>query len=128
MSARRSRWPAAVSAAVLGLATAARCTAGPPAVADTNAPAFPLKLSADRRCLVDSKGTPFLAIGDSPWSLIAEPTAAQVDKYLDDRKAKGFTVLLVNLIEHKFSSRPPRLRDGTPPFTTPGDNGTGDNN
>jgi len=84
-------------------------------------PAFPLKLSADQRYLVDQNGQPFLAIGDSPWSLIVEPTPAQVDLYLDDRAAKGFNLLLVNLLEHKFSSQPPNLRDGTPPFTISGD-------
>jgi len=85
------------------------------------APAFPLKLSADRRHLVDQEDRPFLVIGDSPWSMIVEPAPAQLDRYLDDRAAKGFTVLLVNLIEHKFSSNPPALRDGRAPFRTPGD-------
>jgi len=90
----------------------------------TTLPAFPLKLSADRRYLVDQRETPFLVVGDSPWSLIVEPTPEQADQYLDDRHSKGFNLLLVNLIEHKFSSQPPKLRDGTPPFTTPGDFGT----
>ena len=31
-------------------------------------PAFPLKLGADQRYLVDQKDQPFLVIGDSPWS------------------------------------------------------------
>jgi len=82
---------------------------------------FPPKLSADGRYLVDQQENPFLVIGDSPWSLIVELTPDQVNRYLGDRQAKGFTLLLVNLIEHKFASDPPRLRDGTPPFHTPGD-------
>jgi hypothetical protein len=72
-------------------------------------PAFPLELSADRRYLVDQNDQPFLVIGDSPWSLIVEPTPAQVDLYLDDRAAKGFNLLLVNLLEHKFSMQPTKL-------------------
>ena len=84
-------------------------------------PAFPLKLSADRRYLIDQNGQPFLLIGDSPWSLIVEPTPAQVDLYLDDRAAKDFNLLLVNLLEHKFSTQPPKLRDGAPPFAVNGD-------
>jgi len=83
--------------------------------------AWPLKISRDGRHLVDQEEQPFLLVGDSPWSLIVEPTPAQAERYLDDRKAKGFNALLVNLLEHKFSTQPPRLRDGTPPFTTPGD-------
>lgn len=90
-------------------------------------PVFPLKVSADQRYLVDLNKNPFLLIGDSPWSLIVEPTPAQAERYLDDRKAKGFNALLVNLLEHKFSTQPPKLRDGTPPFTTPGNFGTGAN-
>ena len=42
-------------------------------------PAFPLKVSADQRYLVDQNEKPLLVIGDSPWSLIVEPTSAQVD-------------------------------------------------
>lgn len=83
--------------------------------------AWPLKVSGDGRYLVDQNEQPFLLVGDSPWSLIVEPPAAQAERYLDDRKAKGFTALLVNLLEHKFATQPPKLRDGTPPFTTPGD-------
>ncbi|MGO8930464.1 MAG: DUF4038 domain-containing protein [Limisphaerales bacterium] len=84
-------------------------------------PAFPLKLGADRRYLVDQKDQPFLVIGDSPWSLIVEPTPAQVDLYLDDRAAKGFNLLLVNLLEHKFCTQAPKLHDGTAPFASNGD-------
>jgi hypothetical protein len=83
--------------------------------------AFPLKLSADQRYLVDQINRPFLIIGDSAWSLIVEPGPAQVDLYLKDRAAKGFNLLLVNLLEHKFSTQPPKLRDGTPPFAFNGD-------
>jgi len=82
---------------------------------------FPLRISMDGRYLVDQEDKPFLVIGDSPWSVIAEPTPDQVDQYLDDRQSKGFTLLLVNLIEHRFSSNPPRLRNGTQPFNTAGD-------
>ncbi|MCC6444093.1 MAG: glycoside hydrolase family 140 protein [Armatimonadetes bacterium] len=95
--------------------------AGPVASAEEAAPVFPLKISVDGRYLIDRRGTPFPVIGDSPWSLIVEPTPAEADRYLDDRKAKGFTMLLINLIEHKFSSRAPAKKDGAPPFAAPGD-------
>jgi hypothetical protein len=38
--------------------------------------------------------------------LIVEPTPTQAERYLDDRKARGFSALLVNLLEHKFSTQP----------------------
>lgn len=44
--------------------------------------------------------------------------------YLNDRRAKGFNTLLVNLIEHKFSRNPPKNAYGQAPFLTPGDYGT----
>jgi hypothetical protein len=46
---------------------------------------------------------------------------ALVDLYLHHRAAKGFNLILVNLLEHKFSTQPPKLRDGTPPFAIKGD-------
>src|SRR5690242_3500959 len=35
-------------------------------------PAYPLKLSANHRYLVDQNGQPFFINGDAPWSLIVQ--------------------------------------------------------
>src|SRR5262249_1827675 len=40
-------------------------------------------------------------------------------RYLDDRRRRGFNAILVNLIEHKFCSQPPRTRAGLAPFGKP---------
>jgi hypothetical protein len=85
---------------------------------------FPLRVEAGKRYLVDAAGTPFLMQGDSPWSLMVQLTREQVDQYLDDRRARGFNTLLVNLIEHKFSNNPPKNVYGNGPFLTPGDYST----
>jgi hypothetical protein len=85
---------------------------------------FPLSISADRRRLLDADGLPFLVQGDAAWSLIANLTYDDAIHYLDDRRAKGFNTVLVNLVEHLFSDDPPRDRAGHEPFTTPGDMGT----
>jgi hypothetical protein len=53
----------------------------------------PLRVSEDRRYLVDSQGAPFFWLGDTPWSLFATYSRADVITYLDDRKAKGYTVI-----------------------------------
>jgi hypothetical protein len=74
-----------------------------------------------RRYLVDKAGKPFLVLGDSPWSLIAELTRKDVDRYLADRKRRGFNTLLVNLLEHQFASKAPANAYGDAPFTRPGD-------
>ncbi len=82
---------------------------------------FPLTLSPDRRRLLDADGRPFLIQGDAAWSIIANLTFEDALRYLDDRHAKGFNTILVNLIEHLFSKDPPRDLAGREPFTTPGD-------
>jgi hypothetical protein len=81
-------------------------------------------VEAGKRYLVDAAGTPFLMQGDSPWSLMVQLTREQVEQYLDDRRARGFNTLLVNLIEHRFSNNPPRNVYGNGPFLTPGDYAT----
>jgi hypothetical protein len=42
-------------------------------------------------------------------------------RYLDDRAAKGFNAVIVNVIEHVFAPDPPRTVDGVEPFEVPGD-------
>ena len=103
--------------------------APPPPPAPAPAPAagqaaFPLHLEAGKRYLIDAAGTPFLMQGDSPWSLIVQLTREQVDVYLDDRRARGFNTLLVNLLEHAFANNPPKNVYGQGPFLTPGDYST----
>jgi hypothetical protein len=46
------------------------------------APAFPLKLSEDRRHLVDQRGTPFLYHTDTSWMLFTKLTEAEAKDYI----------------------------------------------
>lgn len=84
-------------------------------------PAYPLKVSANKRYLVDQRNAPFLMQGDAAWSLIVAATNSEVDEYLKNRRQKGFNTVLVNLIEHRYSKHPPQDSDGESPFTDPGD-------
>jgi hypothetical protein len=68
---------------------------------------------------VDQTGGPFLVQGDAAWSLISGLTSEEAEKYLEDRRSKGFNSVIVNLIEHQF--RGPVDRYGQSPFTVPGD-------
>jgi hypothetical protein len=88
---------------------------------DAARPAFPLKIAPNRRYLVDQKGRPFLVVGDSPWSLIVQPDEAGIDRYLQDRARRGFNAVIVNLLEHRFCTHPPRTRAGIAPFPKAGD-------
>ena len=83
--------------------------------------AFPLRVSADRHYLEDSGGKPFLVVGDTAWSLVAQLGEDNIKRYVDDRARRGFNAIIVNLIEHKFASHAPARLDGTQPFLKPGD-------
>lgn len=82
---------------------------------------FPLHTEAGKRYLIDARGNPFLIHGDTAWSLLVQLDDAEVDQYLNDRQAKGFNTILVNLLEHSFADDPPRNADGAAPFTTADD-------
>jgi hypothetical protein len=107
-------------AIVILIATLVGCAsvrANPPPAS----PTFPLRVSQNGRYLVDQQLVPFFVLGDSAWSLIAQLQPEDIRLYLRDRQQRGFNSLIVNLIEHKFCSRPPRARSGLAPFETPGD-------
>ena len=59
---------------------------------------LPLKASPTGRYLQDQDGNPFLIHGDTPWALMVELSASEVITYLDDRQAKGFNAVIVELI------------------------------
>jgi hypothetical protein len=94
----------------------------------SEAATFPLKVSANHRYLVDQGDKPFLVLGDTPWSLIVQPTEQDIDRYLDDRQRRDFNSIIVNLIEHKFCAHPPKTRSGLAPFDVAGDFSSPDTN
>ncbi len=59
---------------------------------------FPLKVSKNRRYLIDAKGRPFFVLGDTPWFLQKLPLE-DVRRVLDDRKAKGFNTLFLEFLD-----------------------------
>ena len=94
----------------------------------TPPPAFPLRVSESHRYLVDAKGRPFLMHGDSPWELAWQLTREEAVELLDNRRAKGFNAILVDMLP--YSEWSPYLteknRYGHGPFRTPGDFATPD--
>ena len=85
--------------------------------AAAQSPAYPLKISANNRYLVDQNDKPFFMSGEAAWSLIAQLSKEDAILYLDDRQEKGFNLVMVNLIEHEFCSNPPSNHYGDRPFT-----------
>jgi len=80
---------------------------------------FPLAISPSRNGLLDASGNPFIMQGDAAWSAIAELSQSDAVAYLDDRQSRGFNTILVNLVEHSFTSHSPNWAnaEGNVPFT-----------
>jgi hypothetical protein len=62
------------------------------------APDFPLKVSDNKRYLVDQQGRPFFVMGDTPW-FIQKQKIEDVRMLMDDRIAKGFNTLFLELLD-----------------------------
>ena len=121
MILRSSSWVAASILSALVFSPPTRGSAAAPPAPSAHTADLRLRLSNNGRYLVDGKGNPFLVVGDSPWSLIAQLEDRDIERYLQDRQNKGFSSIIVNLIEHKFFTAPPRTRSGLEPFRKPGD-------
>ena len=57
-----------------------------------------LKVSENKRFLVDENGNPFFWMGDTGWLLFSKLNREEADLYLTDRAAKGFNVIQVMLL------------------------------
>lgn len=81
---------------------------------------WPLALSANRRYLQRPNGTPFIAIGDTPWSLPVNCSDSQILNFLNDRAVKGCNAILFEAIEKSYSNQSPAYLnvDGVAPFTS----------
>jgi hypothetical protein len=61
-------------------------------------PVYPVKISASGRYLVDQNNVPFLMVGDSPHTLVANLTSADAAFYLADRATNSFNALWVEAL------------------------------
>jgi hypothetical protein len=104
-------------AAALACATVAAQT---PAPNPTTYPVYPLKASANGRYLTDSSGVPFLMMGDSPQSMIANISAQQMFGYMQNRQALGFNSILVDALCATYTGGNGNgtSYDGKAPFTS----------
>ena len=78
----------------------------------------PLRMSADRRYLVDADGRPFFFLADTNWTIVWKGEAEQWSTFLDLRQKQGFSLLQVNLLPWRWEmtdvegNRP--FHDGNP--------------
>lgn len=82
---------------------------------------FPLQVESGLHYPTDREGQPFFMHGDTGWSLIADLEEEEAYLYLEDRKARGFNTVLVNLLEHRFSRNAPANAYGERPFADKAD-------
>ena len=73
--------------------TPAQKNSAAPGASKENAPAYPLKVNASGRYLVDRNNRPFLIVGDSPQGLMSRLTEEEADSYFADRQAHGFNTV-----------------------------------
>ena len=57
-----------------------------------------LNISANHRYFTDKNGNPFFWLGDTGWLLFSKLTREEAEKYLEDRRKKGFNVIQVMVL------------------------------
>src|SRR5437867_8896892 len=76
-----------------------------------------LRVSVNGRYFVDQHGKPFFYLGDTCWLLFQRPSREELDEYLKDRAAKGFTVIQAYVLRGLGQKHPDgnsSLLDATP--------------
>jgi hypothetical protein len=68
-------------------------TAQPKQVGNTINNLQSIKVSSNNRFLVYEDGKPFFYLGDTAWELFHRLTLKEANEYMENRKAKGFTVI-----------------------------------
>ncbi|HIP27582.1 MAG TPA: DUF4038 domain-containing protein [Sulfurovum sp.] len=63
-----------------------------------------LTISSDKRMLQHEDGTGFFWMGDTAWEMSVDVTDAEVKFYMEDRKAKGFTVIQVSALPTRYDN------------------------
>jgi Protein of unknown function (DUF4038)/Putative collagen-binding domain of a collagenase len=97
-------FPKAVRVAVLtglmllGGAGVMAQVAAPSGVSGASSAAYPLKVSANHRYLVDQNNRPFLIAGDVPQPLVTMVSVADAASYFDDRQAHGFNAMWIDVL------------------------------
>src|SRR5262249_29640733 len=92
-------------------------------IGSSASPAYPLKVSANNRYLVDQNDVPFLMVGDSPQALIGNLSAMEAAFFMEDRRRYGINALWINLLcnDGTACNEDGTTFDGIAPFTTAND-------
>ena len=91
--------------------------AAPDAVPARSVKNVKLSVSQNGRYFVDQDGKPFFYLGDTCWLLFQRLNHDELDEYLKDRAAKGFTVIQAYVLRGLGKKHPDgnsSLLDATP--------------
>lgn len=72
----------------------------PDAIAQSPWDNGPLKVSENGRSLQHANGEPFFWLGDTVWLMSQKLDRDHIATYFADRRAKGFNVVLINLVQN----------------------------
>ena len=64
-----------------------------------------LQVNQSQRYLETTDGKPFLWIGDTAWELFHKLNREEATEYLENRKAKGISVIQAVVLGAKFASK-----------------------
>ena len=95
-------WAVAALGPAGSLSAAHPRAAAAPAASSRARAVFPLRVSADRRYLIDKRNVPFFVVGDSPQAMIGNLSVAEAKSFIADRKSSGFNTLWVSLLCRKL--------------------------
>lgn len=73
-----------------------------------------LKVSENKRFLVFEDGTPFYYLGDTGWELFHRLNKDDTEKYLENRRAKGFTVIQAVVLAELDGLNTPNMEGNKP--------------
>jgi len=73
-----------------------------------------LKISDNRRFLVFEDGTPFFYLGDTGWELFHRLNKEETEKYLENRRSLGFTVIQAVVLAEVDGLNTPNMEGNKP--------------
>lgn len=79
-------------------------------------PAFPVKISGDKRYLVDQTGAPFAIMGRTAW-FVTSLASSDYRAFVDDTVARGYSALELHVVNHDpRGNHPPFDGEKSAPF------------
>lgn len=88
-----AQWNVVIRYLAIACCTSAFFLSLPAATAHAKPVVKNLKVAPNHRYLVHADGSPFFYLGDTVWELFHRARREEADEYLQDRAARGFTVI-----------------------------------